>query len=236
MLGVCRVRLHRPSGTRPKEPKEQREVNVKSKINVKVKVNYRALSDANDSDGKTLSFGGLSLRSARAIPVGWCYLRPPGVGAGMPYRIGSIGHSASFDREREPSPTPNKCSPWQRGRSCANIIFVVEEGLLFGDRIWFFDTRAPARRMAVSAHPSEGVMVISLWQGDSCTGTFRLPMKEGARLVSTLAQGMAAGLPEPGDSPLNSDPTHRLSLWRRWLARLLDRSVKGQSGHLHVVR
>ena len=36
MLGVCRVRLHRPSGTRPKEPKEQREVNVKVKTNTHV--------------------------------------------------------------------------------------------------------------------------------------------------------------------------------------------------------
>lgn len=69
-------------GTRPREPKEQREVNVKSKINIKVKGNYRAISDAYDSDSKTLSFGGLSLRSAQAIRVGWCHLRPPGVGAG----------------------------------------------------------------------------------------------------------------------------------------------------------
>jgi hypothetical protein len=115
-------------------------------------------------------------------------------------------------------------------------MFVMEaEGLLFGDRVWFSDTRTPVRRMAVSAHPSEGIVVISLWQGDSCTGTFRLRLGEGARLISTVAEGMAAGLSEPGSSPLTSDPTHRLPLRRRLLRRLLGRSVQGLSGPLHIV-
>jgi hypothetical protein len=73
---------------------------------------------------------------------------------------------------------------------------VAEEGLLFGDRVWFLDARSPVRRMAVSTHPDLGLLVLSLWQGDRCTGTFRLPAKEGARAISTLVYGMAAALVE----------------------------------------
>ena len=81
--------------------------------------------------------------------------------------------------------------------------------MLFGNRVWFSDARSPVRRLAVSAHPDLGILVLSLWQGDTCTGTFRLPMREGARAVSTLAHGMVAGLAEPGSSPATSD------LWLR---------------------
>ncbi|MGI8807339.1 MAG: hypothetical protein ACR2KK_05790 [Acidimicrobiales bacterium] len=52
--------------------------------------------------------------------------------------------------------------------------------------------------MAVSCHPAEGVFVISFWQGDVCTGTFRFPLADGASLISAVAHGMAGGLhPEP---------------------------------------
>jgi len=43
--------------------------------------------------------------------------------------------------------------------------------------------------MGVSTHPVDSTMVISLWQGDVCTGTFRLPAHDAARLISTLAYG-----------------------------------------------
>jgi hypothetical protein len=86
---------------------------------------------------------------------------------------------------------------------------VLEEGVLFANRVWFSDARSPVRRMAMSTHSDLGILVISLWQGDRCTGTFRLPMTEGARVVSTLVYGMAAGLAEPADSPGPSD------LWLR---------------------
>jgi hypothetical protein len=99
--------------------------------------------------------------------------------------------------------------PWSRSRSGAKITSVLEEGLPFDNRVWFSDARSPVRRMAVSAHPDVGILVLSLWQGDRCTGTFRLPMREGARVVSTLAHGMAAGLREPSDPLTNSD------LWLR---------------------
>ena len=73
---------------------------------------------------------------------------------------------------------------------CDNWL-VAEHGLLFGDRIWFVDVRTPARRMAVTTHPEDGVAVISLWHGDSCTATFRLPRRDAARFVDALAQGLS---------------------------------------------
>lgn len=99
--------------------------------------------------------------------------------------------------------------PWSGSRAGAKITFVLEEDLLFGNRVWFSDARSPVRRMAVSTHSDLGILVLSLWQGDRCTGTFRLPMTEGARVVSTLVYGMAAGLAGPVDSPGASD------LWLR---------------------
>ena len=71
-------------------------------------------------------------------------------------------------------------------------MWMVERGLVQEERVWFRDTRGPVRRMAVSTHPEMGVIVMSLWQGDSCTGTFRLPLAEGARLIGAVADGLVA--------------------------------------------
>ena len=109
----------------------------------------------------------------------------------------------------------------------------VEEGLPYGDRVWFFDARTPVRRMGVSTHPAQQVMVISLWQGDVCTGTFRLPLAAGARLISTVAEGMAAGLPQHRTDPWPpsaSRPSWRSRVltwfgWRRTAARRNLRSL-----------
>ena len=72
---------------------------------------------------------------------------------------------------------------------------MVEEGLLSGERTWFNDSRSPLRRMGVASHPEQGIVVLSLWTGDTCTATFRLPMADAARLISSLANGLASGLP-----------------------------------------
>jgi hypothetical protein len=44
-------------------------------------------------------------------------------------------------------------------------------------------------------HPDRGLVVVSLWQADTCTATFRLRLVDSARLIAALADGMAAGLP-----------------------------------------
>jgi hypothetical protein len=76
------------------------------------------------------------------------------------------------------------------------------EGHLYGERVWFYDARGRVRRMGISTHAVDSTVVISLWQGDTCTGTFRMPAKDGARLISTLTYGMTEAIP---DHPLETD-------------------------------
>jgi hypothetical protein len=71
---------------------------------------------------------------------------------------------------------------------------VAEVSLLYGDREWFHDARTPERRMAVSTHVDAGVVVVSFWQGDVCTATFRLRLADAARVVSRLTAGLAEGV------------------------------------------
>jgi hypothetical protein len=82
-------------------------------------------------------------------------------------------------------------------------------------RVWFFDPRSPERRMCVSAHPDEGVVVVSLWQGPRCTGTFRLPTADSSRLIATLAEGMAASLAGPPLERVTQRAAARILAWVR---------------------
>ena len=61
----------------------------------------------------------------------------------------------------------------------------------------FFDVRGSSRSMRLSWYADTGVSVFSIWQGGTCTGTFRLPMEELPRLVDALQRGM------PGADPLD---------------------------------
>ena len=67
---------------------------------------------------------------------------------------------------------------------------MAEEEHLLGQRAWFTDVRSPARRLAVTTHAEAGFVVLSLWQGDRCTATFRLPLADAAGLVTALTEGM----------------------------------------------
>lgn len=93
---------------------------------------------------------------------------------------------------------------------------MAEEGLLYGDRVWFSDARSPFRRMAVSNHPEAGLAVLSLWTGDTCTATFRVPMADAARLIASLADGMAASIPT---APVLVPPAPPRG-WRALVARV----------------
>jgi hypothetical protein len=53
----------------------------------------------------------------------------------------------------------------------------------------FFDMRGDSRTMRVSWYADTGVAVFSIWQGDTCTGTFRLPIPELPRMVEALTKG-----------------------------------------------
>src|SRR5215472_1211708 len=74
----------------------------------------------------------------------------------------------------------------------------------------FFDVRGDSRTMRVSWYADTGVAVFSIWQGDTCTGTFRLPIPELPRMVEALTKGppSRAGS-EPatgGPGPQQADP------------------------------
>jgi len=112
---------------------------------------------------------------------------------------------------------------------------VLVEGHLYGDRTWFCDTRSAVRRMGVSTHPVDSTMVISLWQGDVCTGTFRLPAHDAARLISTLAYGMTEAI--PGDRPSTHVERSRLrQIWSELPRRLYARLKAEKDSHLRLVK
>src|SRR5216684_3973121 len=53
----------------------------------------------------------------------------------------------------------------------------------------FFDVRGNSRSMRLSWYADTGVAVFSIWQGGTCTGTFRLPIDDLARMVEALRRG-----------------------------------------------
>ena len=60
----------------------------------------------------------------------------------------------------------------------------------------FFDVRGSSRSMRLSWYSDTGVAVFSIWQGGTCTGTFRLPIEDLPRMTEALQRGpRGAGLP-----------------------------------------
>ncbi len=57
-------------------------------------------------------------------------------------------------------------------------------------RHWFGDARDDGRRMEVSWHPDEGLVIVSLWHGSICRATFRLPVEQAPALIQTLADAL----------------------------------------------
>jgi hypothetical protein len=64
----------------------------------------------------------------------------------------------------------------------------------------FFDVRSTARSLRISWYSDTGVAVLSIWQGGTCTGSFRLPMGDVPRLIAALQAGPPAG-DSPGAAP-----------------------------------
>ena len=55
---------------------------------------------------------------------------------------------------------------------------------------FFLDPRGDARSLRVRWHHSDGLVVLSLWRGGECTGTFRLPVDEVPVLIEALRAGL----------------------------------------------
>jgi hypothetical protein len=109
------------------------------------------------------------------------------------------------------------------------------EDRLYAERVWFYDSRSPVRRMGVSAHPVDSTMIISLWQGDVCTGTFRLPALDAAGLISTLAYGMVKA--DSGDRPgSDMEPSALRRMWAQLVHRLSVRWRVPADSHLRLLK
>jgi hypothetical protein len=61
----------------------------------------------------------------------------------------------------------------------------------------FFDVRGESRTMRLSWYADSSVAVFSIWQRNRCTGTFRLPFADLARMVATLQAGPPSAGAEP---------------------------------------
>lgn len=59
------------------------------------------------------------------------------------------------------------------------------------------DSRGEGRALRVSWHPEDEVVVLSLWQGDTCSGTFRVGREDVPSLVTALVNGLAQGYRRP---------------------------------------
>ncbi|MCW2681726.1 MAG: hypothetical protein JWM62_3127 [Frankiales bacterium] len=57
---------------------------------------------------------------------------------------------------------------------------------------WFGDARDGSRALRASWHVEADCVVLSMWREDQCVGTTRLTPAEAARLVGSLAAGLAA--------------------------------------------
>lgn len=54
----------------------------------------------------------------------------------------------------------------------------------------FLDARGGGRALRVSWHREAGVVVLSLWRGTTCSGTFRLDVTEVPALIDVLSRGL----------------------------------------------
>jgi hypothetical protein len=55
----------------------------------------------------------------------------------------------------------------------------------------FFDARQDGRTLRVSFHAAQSVFVLSMWRGDTCLGTFRLPAGDAPELVHAITEPLA---------------------------------------------
>jgi hypothetical protein len=65
----------------------------------------------------------------------------------------------------------------------------------------YFDVRGESRSMRLSWYADTGVAVFSIWQGGTCTGTFRLPIADLPRMVQTLQRGPDGDAGSAGEQP-----------------------------------
>jgi hypothetical protein len=94
----------------------------------------------------------------------------------------------------------------------------------------YFDVRGESRSMRLSWYADTGVAVFSIWQGGTCTGTFRLPIADLPRMVEALQRGPRGREEEGADGQSTARDRSRPGRARRPRPELLDSDVEtGQS-------
>jgi hypothetical protein len=74
---------------------------------------------------------------------------------------------------------------------------VENTSALSARRDLFLDERGTGLR--VTWHPERDLVVLSVWQGDSCVGTFRMPVQDIPRLSGLLAAALGDWVDQSGD-------------------------------------
>ncbi len=76
---------------------------------------------------------------------------------------------------------------------------------------FFLDTRGDARSLRVRWHREDGLVLLSLWRGAECTGTFRLPLEDVPTLVDALRAGLEGdqAVEQRAKPVISRDPTTR---------------------------
>ena len=61
----------------------------------------------------------------------------------------------------------------------------------------FLDQRGEGRALRLAWHTEADIVVLSLWQADRCSGSFRLALDDVPKFVAALVEGLgaAANLP-----------------------------------------
>jgi hypothetical protein len=63
----------------------------------------------------------------------------------------------------------------------------------------FLDARGGDRALRVSWHQESGLVVLSLWRDNVCTGSFRLAVDEVPELIAMLREGLARAYDQARD-------------------------------------
>ena len=90
-----------------------------------------------------------------------------------------------------------------RGRS-DHARSVENTSALSGRRDMFLDERGTGLR--VSWHPERDLVVLSVWQGDGCIGTFRMSVQDIPRLSGLLAAALGDWVDQTGVPPGSGGP------------------------------
>jgi hypothetical protein len=93
---------------------------------------------------------------------------------------------------------------------------------------WFRDPRSPVRRLRASWHPENGLVVLSVWDRERCSATFRLPIEDAPALMHFLVDALA-------DASTAQPPTVE-SGWERMLDRLRRRFRRRSVGPVVPLR